>query len=269
MYYALTINANNIITGVHESMSPITIGIFASNPGLKDDTVVAIDSPAEFETYADIRCYNEDGTQKPILWCIENGYMPLPLNKEIINGELVDKAIPAEEQPQTLKEYLDSQFSSIRKESEDRITAVKEESDKKAQSMRPLMTELIKGKPADVVIQSSEFILPWAEGAFILDDVRIWKGQPKRCCQAHDSTGNLSYNPSVASLWAPYHGTTAVTALPWTAPTGAYDMYKANECMMFIDGRTYRCLQDTAYSPAEYPQAWSAMNDAPEEGTIT
>ena len=116
MYYALTINKDNIITGVHESMHPIAADAFSANPALSGDTVVVIDSPAEFQAYVDVRCYNEDGTLKPLVWCIENGFMPMPPNKEIINGELVDKEIPAEEQPQTLKEYLDTQFSAVREE---------------------------------------------------------------------------------------------------------------------------------------------------------
>ena len=116
MYYALTINADQIITGVHESMHPIAADTFSANPVLSEDTVVVIDSMAEFQANVDVRCYNEDGTLKPLIWCIENGFMPIPPNKEIINGELVDKEVPAEEQPQTLKEYLDEQFSSIRQE---------------------------------------------------------------------------------------------------------------------------------------------------------
>ena len=256
MYYALTVNADHIITGVHESLTPITTSTFRNNTSLSEDTVILIESPAEFKSFMDIRCYNEDGTLKPLLWCIENGYIPLPPDKEIVNGELVDKEIPAEEQPQTLKEYLDAQFENIRKESSDGIKAVKEESDNKLQSMKPFVTELVKGKPADVVIQSREFILPWSEGKYILDDVRLWNNIPKRCCQAHDSTNNPSWNPSVASLWAPFHGKTKATALPWEKPTGAHDMYKAGEWMVFTEGSTYECLSDTAYSPTEYAQAW-------------
>lgn len=269
MYYALTINPEHVITGVHESTSQITQNMFVSNPDYANDTVVVIESPAEYESNADIRNYNEDGTLKPILWRIENGLTPIPPDKDFINGVLVDKEISAEQTPQTIQEYLDSQFASIRNEAYKNVEELKEETRFKTLSMRPLLTELIKGKPADVVIQSSEFILPWVEGKYILDDVRLWEGQPKRCCQAHDSTGNPLYNPSVTSMWAPYHGTTALTALPWTAPTGAHDMYKAGEYMVFIDARIYCCLLDTAYSPVEYAQAWKAVNEAPKEGVGT
>ena len=147
MYYALTVNGDLIITGVHESLSVISTNMFISNPNYADDEVIVIDSPAEFESDMDIRCYNEDGTLKPLLWRIENGYTPLPFDKEIINGELVDKEVPAEEQPKSLMEYLDEQFAGARKESSDCIDAVKAESNARVQSMKPLFTELVKGKP--------------------------------------------------------------------------------------------------------------------------
>ena len=248
MYYALTINTDHIITGVHESMQPIAADAFSENPDLSEDTVVVIDSPAEFQAYVDVRCYNEDGTLKSLVWCIENGFMPMPPNKEIINGELVDKEVPAEEQPQTLKQYLEEQFGAVRQEAEQKLTA-----------MKPLMTELVKGKSADIIINAKELILPWQEGKYVIDDVRVWEGQPRRCCQAHDSTGNSEWTPAVASLWASYHGTTATTALPWVAPTGAHDIYLVNEYMIFIDNKTYKCLQNTNFSPTEYAAAWQEI----------
>ena len=258
MHYALTINKDQIITGVHESLLPIERNAFASNQHLSSDSLVSIAGPAEYRTGDHILCFNEDGTRRPDLWCIQNGYMELPPNKEIINGELIDKQMPAEDQPQTLKEYLEQQFTYVRQESDERMI-----------SLKPLVTQLIKDQPADLVIGTSEFILPWREGRYVVGDVRMWEGQPKRCCQAHDSTMNSTWTPSVASLWSPFHATNKENALPWIQPTGAHDMYKANEYMVFTDGRTYCCLQDTAYSPAEYPQAWKAINDNPEEGITT
>ena len=109
MYYALTVNKDHMITGVHESAVPITANMFEKNLALANDTVLIIDSPAEFNSFMDIRCYNADGTQKPQVWCIENGYMQMPPNAEIINGELVYADKPLSEQPQTLREYLEAQ----------------------------------------------------------------------------------------------------------------------------------------------------------------
>ena len=43
-------------------------------------------------------------------------------------------------------------------------------------------------------------------------------------------------------------------ALP--VQTGAHDMYKAGEYMIWTDGTVKKCVQDTNFSPEEYPQAW-------------
>ena len=38
--------------------------------------------------------------------------------------------------------------------------------------------------------------------------------------------------------------------------TGAHDMYKSGEYMIWTDNQVYKCTQDTNFSPDEYPQAW-------------
>lgn len=40
------------------------------------------------------------------------------------------------------------------------------------------------------------------------------------------------------------------------APAGAHDMYKNGEYMIYIDKNIYKCVQDTNFSPTDYPQAW-------------
>lgn len=49
-----------------------------------------------------------------------------------------------------------------------------------------------------------------------------------------------------------------IGALPWTAPTGAHDMYKTGEYMIY-DGKIYLCKSDTAYSPSDYAAAWEEV----------
>ena len=102
-------------------------------------------------------------------------------------------------------------------------------------------------------------ISEWAEGVYAIGDVVVYGGAPYKCVQAHDSTGNASWNPTVQSLWTQYHGTTQDTARAWVAPTGAHDMYKAGEYMVFTDGQVYKCLNDTAYSPNDYAAAWGLV----------
>ena len=137
-------------------------------------------------------------------------------------------------------------------------------------SMKPLMQTLMMNQPAQVVLPLMPFMEEWREGKWTTGWSLLYKGLPYRVIQTHDSKGNPGWNPEQAvSLFAPWHGISLETAQPWKKPTGAHDMYKANEYMVFTDGRTYRCQQDTAYSPTEYAQAWEGVNDAPEEGTIT
>lgn len=96
----------------------------------------------------------------------------------------------------------------------------------------------------------------WTPGAYAVGDVRMYEGNPYKCVQTHDSTANTDWTPDVASLWMQYHGTTKETARPWIAPTGAHDMYKAGEWMIWTNGQRYCCKADTTYSPVDYPAAW-------------
>ena len=105
-----------------------------------------------------------------------------------------------------------------------------------------------------------DMIRPWQPGSFAKGDVRMYNDIPYKCVQAHDSTANPGWTPdAVPALWMQYHGTTPDTSRPWVQPTGAHDMYRAGEHMIWTDGKTYRCKTDTNFSPAEYAQAWEAV----------
>lgn len=102
----------------------------------------------------------------------------------------------------------------------------------------------------------------WQPGSFVVGDVRQHKGNPYRCVQGHDSTGNEAWAPDAApALWMQYHGTSLSTARPWVQPTGAHDLYKTGEWMVWTDGLAYPCKTDTTYSPAEYPAAWGTPSE--------
>lgn len=103
-------------------------------------------------------------------------------------------------------------------------------------------------------------IRPWQPNTYSLGDVRVYENIPYKCVQAHDSTGNDAWNPpATPALWMQYHGTSVESARPWLAPTGAHDMYKAGEYMIWTDGSIYKCLIDTVYSPTDYSQAWTKI----------
>ena len=129
-------------------------------------------------------------------------------------------------------------------------------------AMRKALDGLV-GKIVETPAEVNEYqaaVREWQPGAFAVGDVRQRLGTPYKCVQAHDSTVNPNWTPETTpALWMQYHGTTPDSARPWIAPTGAHDMYKAGEYMIWTDGKTYKAKMDTAYSPADYPQAWEAV----------
>lgn len=81
-------------------------------------------------------------------------------------------------------------------------------------------------------------------------------GYPYECITAYDGTVQQDWTIDNRTLWKPWHSRKPEYALPYEPPTGAHDMYKAGEYMIWTDGYTYRCPQDTNFSPEEYAQAW-------------
>lgn len=101
----------------------------------------------------------------------------------------------------------------------------------------------------------------WTPGKYETGDIRInpTTGCPRECITAHDSTVNTDWTIDVGTIWKAYHSRKKEYALPWEQPTGAHDMYKTGEYMVFVDGKTYLCKQDTSYSPTEYLSAWEEV----------
>ena len=81
-------------------------------------------------------------------------------------------------------------------------------------------------------------------------------GYPKECMTNYDGAIQTDWTIDTASLWKPWHSTDPDYALPFEHPTGAHDIYKAGEYMIWTDGDIKKCIQDTSYSPDEYAQAW-------------
>ena len=81
-------------------------------------------------------------------------------------------------------------------------------------------------------------------------------GYPRECMHAYDGSVQIDWTIDTPSVWKPWHSRKPEYALPWEQPTGAHDMYKAGEYMIWTDGTVKKCLRDTNFSPAEYPQDW-------------
>ena len=85
-------------------------------------------------------------------------------------------------------------------------------------------------------------------------------GYPYECMTAYDGTVQQDWTISNRTLWKPWHSRKKEYALPYETPTGAHDMYKAGEYMIWTDGYTYLCKEDTNFSPEDYPQAWEKVS---------
>lgn len=81
-------------------------------------------------------------------------------------------------------------------------------------------------------------------------------GYPYECMTAYDGTAQQDWTIDNRTLWKPWHSRKKEYALPWEQPTGAHDMYKTGEYMIWTDGSIKKCVQDTNFSPTEYAQAW-------------
>lgn len=122
-----------------------------------------------------------------------------------------------------------------------------------------LAGELETAEDKTLAISCAGLFQTWTPGSYKAGDIRTKDGVPYECIVDHDSTVNTDWTIDVRTLWKPYHSRQKGWALPWTAPTGAHDMYKTGEYMVYTDGVTYLCRQDTSYSPTDYAAAWEAV----------
>ena len=85
----------------------------------------------------------------------------------------------------------------------------------------------------------------------------IHEGQVYGLLQPHNAAYYPDTTPAMlAALWRVKHTTNPDKAKPWVKPTSTSDMYLAGECMVWTDGKTYRAVRDTNFSPAEYAPDW-------------
>lgn len=131
-------------------------------------------------------------------------------------------------------------------------------------SATALLRAMLKTTPLsddDTKIAVSGLYEQWAAGKFEVGDIRNNAGQTWECHTAHDNAVYPDITPdnpqTWANFWRPLHGKSKETARPWVKPQyGTTDMYHAGEYLVYTDGKTYKCVSDTVYSPEEYAQAW-------------
>lgn len=114
----------------------------------------------------------------------------------------------------------------------------------------------------DERIRVSVLYPDWLSGSHAVGDVYNAEGQTWECYQAYDNAVYPDIRPGQAAWYTfnrPLHGKTPETARLWVAPTGAHDIYRSDEYMIFTNGKMYKCKSDTNFSPSEYAGAWEEV----------
>lgn len=126
---------------------------------------------------------------------------------------------------------------------------------------RKLIEETNATDDKTIAIACSGLFQVWDYGIFEAGDIRTDPdtGYPLECIMSHDSTINTDWTIKVRTVWKPYHSRSPEWALPWEQPTGEHDMYKAGEYMIWTDGFVHECVENTNFSPEDYPQAWKVV----------
>lgn len=84
-------------------------------------------------------------------------------------------------------------------------------------------------------------------------------GYPWECMTSYDGSVQQDWTIDNRTLWKPWHSRDPEYALPWVAPTGAHDMYKAGEYMIWTDGTVRRCKADTGRGADVLPDNWETV----------
>lgn len=135
-------------------------------------------------------------------------------------------------------------------------------SDEEIAAMQTAAVAVLRFVVADNDRLAASALYPkWVEGQHAVGEVYTARGQVWECIQGYDNAVYPDIVPG-GTAWGtfhrPLHATTPEQARPFVAPTGAHDIYEKGEYMT-LDGVLYKCLQDTAYSPTEYADAWEAV----------
>ena len=121
----------------------------------------------------------------------------------------------------------------------------------------------------DKRLLASGLYADWAPGSYHQGDIYNADGQTWECIQDYDSAVYPDIRPGEAAWYTfhrPMHGSTPETARPFVPVQGAHDIYRTGECMIW-QGKLYRCLSDTNFSPEEYAPAWEQVPPGEENST--
>ena len=112
----------------------------------------------------------------------------------------------------------------------------------------------------DIKLKASGLYEVWTPGKYEVGEIRNWYDQTWECFQTHDNAVYPDIKPDNQAwftFWKPLHGKSKETARPFVPVQGSHDIYHAGEYVWY-EGVLYECVQDTNFSPKEYPQGWKS-----------
>lgn len=125
-----------------------------------------------------------------------------------------------------------------------------------------MMTELAESEDKTAGIACRGLIPIYEQNRqYQIGDARLHPetGYPRECMTDYDGSVQQDWTIDTEALWKPWHSRKKEYALPWEAPTGAHDMYKAGEYMIWADGTVRRCKADTDRGPDVLPDNWETV----------
>lgn len=129
--------------------------------------------------------------------------------------------------------------------------------------MRAAFSAQVADMDDDKIIQCSGLAAEWAPGNHKQGEVYNAGDQTWECYQDYNNDVYPEVkpgNPAWFTFNRPLHGKSPETARPFVPVQGSHDLYRTGECMIYTDGKTYRCKSDTNFSPEDYSDAWEVIN---------
>lgn len=206
-----------------------------------------------------------------------NGALSYAPKKIIVDGKTIFNPPETLLKEQGYKDVETSEAPAVSTQTQQAVPMWEEQEDKIVQSwelkpaqpdqtaalqeiqIQAVLTQIAENKDKTLGIQCMALFPTYAqnkqhESGEVATDPET--GYPYECMTAYDGTVQQDWTIDNRTLWKPWHSKKVEYALPWEAPTGAHDMYKTGEYMIWTDGSIKKCVQDTNFNPVEYPQAW-------------
>ena len=208
-----------------------------------------------------------------------NGTLQYAPKKIYIDNQLIFNPTEAQLKEQGYKEVENTESPTILTKTQTVVSSFVEQEDKIVQQWevkagQPDPYEAIQQIQKETIIEQAKenedktlgiacmtLFDVWTQDNYKVGDIRTDpdNGYPYECITEHDSISNPEWTIKNRTLWKPWHSKSVEYALPYEAPTGAHDIYKTGEFMIFTDGKVYKALQDTNFSPTDYAVAWEVQ----------